>query len=325
MKLMRYSRRGEKASHARLGVLVGNDQIADLRAGYARYLTEEIGNSKGRELASIFLPPYLAQFLHIGTGAMEALSEAYGWLSDLVKSEPDALGLAGEQLFISLSECRLHAPMRSSKIIIASRNYPRAGRSESNQTPKMPAAYIKVSSSIVGPGRDIFKPAMTEQLDFRAGLAVVIGKRCKHVPEERAYDVIAGYTILGDVVARDIERGEREAERAMLARTLDTFAPMGPWLVTKVEVPDPMNLRITTRVNGEVRADFNTSEMTYSIPQLVAYMSQMTLMPGDMISTGAPPHAAHAGQRYLNAGDMLEAEVEKIGTLVNAVVDEPRH
>ena len=94
MKLMRYSRKGEKAAQARLGVLVGNDLVADLRAGYARYLIEEIGNPKGRELAAIFLPPYVAQFLHVGAAAWEALSETYGWLSDLVKSEPMRRGSA---------------------------------------------------------------------------------------------------------------------------------------------------------------------------------------------------------------------------------------
>src|SRR5436190_18770513 len=109
MKLMRYSRKGEKGSRARLGVLVGDQLIADLRAGYARYLIDEIGNAKGRELAAIFLPGYIAQFLHAGTPAWEALAEAYGWLSDLVKSEPDALGLTGHELFLPLTGCRLYA------------------------------------------------------------------------------------------------------------------------------------------------------------------------------------------------------------------------
>ena len=114
MKLLRYSRKGQKAAQARLGVLVGDNMVADLRAGYARYLIEEIGNPKGRELASIFLPPYVAQFLHVGAPAWEALSEAYGWLSDLVKAEPDAGGLSSEDLFIPLSDCRLYAPVRGS-------------------------------------------------------------------------------------------------------------------------------------------------------------------------------------------------------------------
>ena len=182
MKIMRYSRKGEKASQARLGVLVGNDIVADLRAGYARYLIDEIGNPKGRELAGIFLPPYVAQFLHVGAPAWEALSEAYGWLSDLVKSEPQALGLTGHELFLPLADCRLYAPVRGSKIIGIGRNYPNYTKNAGKQSGLVPAGFIKVPSCIVGPGRDILKPHATHQLDCETELAVVIGKQCKNVP-----------------------------------------------------------------------------------------------------------------------------------------------
>ena len=324
MKLMRYSRKNEKGSRARLGVLVGDQLVADLRAGYARYLIEEIGNAKGPELAAIFLPGYIAQFLHAGAPAWEALSEAYGWLSDLVKSEPAALGLSGQDLFIPLAECRLYAPVRGSKIVAIGRNYPGYTRNEGKRAGKVPACFIKVPSCIVGPGRDILKPRATTQLDCETELAVVISKKCKNVPEDKAYDVIAGYTILNDITARDVGAIEKEAGHMLLGKTFDTFAPMGPWLVTKVEVSDPMNLRIRTRVNGEVRQDGTTSDMIYSIPRLIAHVSQMTLMPGDVISTGSPGGGALANPDwYLNAGDVIESDVEKIGTLVNAVVDEP--
>lgn len=326
MKLMRYNRKSEKPAQARLGVLVGEDLVADLRAGYARYLIEEIGNPKGRELAAIFLPPYIAQFLHVGAAAWEALSEAYGWLSDLVKSEPQALGLRGEALFIPLAECRLHAPVRGSKIIAIGRNYPGYTRHEGKHAGKVPAAFIKAPSCVVGPGRDILKPPPTRQLDCETELAVVIGRQCKHVPADKAYDVIAGYTILNDVTARDVGNIERQAGHMLLGKTFDTFAPMGPWLVTKVEIHDPMNLRIRTRVNGEIRQEGNTSDMIHSIPQLISYLSQMTLMPGDVISTGSPGGGAlEHPEWFLNAGDVIESEVEKIGTLVNAVVDEPKN
>lgn len=325
MKILRYSRKGEKAGQARLGVLIGTDTVADLRAGYARYLIEEIGNPKGRELAALFLPPYVAQFLHVGPPAWEALAEAYGWLSDLAKAEPQALGLAGEELFMPLAGCRLYAPVRGSKIIAVGRNYPGSTKLPGRQGGKVPAGFIKVPSCIVGPGRDILKPVLSKRLDCETELAVVIGKKCKHVPEERAYDVIAGYTILNDVTARDIGDIEREAGHPLLGKTFDTFAPMGPYLVTKVEITDPMNLRIQTRVNGELRQDGNTRDMIHSIPKLVSYMSQMTLMPGDIISTGSPGGGGLANPDwYLNAGDVIECEIEKIGILVNAVVNEPR-
>ena len=324
MKLMRYSRKGEKSSQARLGVLVGKDLVADLRAGYERYLIEDIGNPKGRELAAIFLPPYVAQFLHVGAAAWEALSETYGWLSDLVKAEPGAPGLHGEEIFMPLAECRLYAPVRGSKIIAVGRNYPgRAGR-EGRNAGATPYSYIRAPSCVVGPGRDILKPRATRELDCAAELAVVIGRKCKHVPEDRAYDVVAGYTILNDVTARDIGDGELQGGGAMPGKNFDTFAPMGPWLVTKVEIHDPMKLRMRMRVNGEVRQDGNTEDMIHSIPRLISRLSQMTLMPGDAIATGSPGGGAAAHpERFLNAGDVIESDVEKIGTLVNAVVDEP--
>jgi acylpyruvate hydrolase len=322
---MRYSRKGEKASQARFGVLVGNDLIADLRAGYARYLIEEIGNAKGRELAAIFLPGYIAQFLHAGAPGWEALAEAYGWLSDLVKSEPQALGLTGHELFLPLAECRLYAPVRGSKIIGIGRNYPNHSRNGGKAAGLVPAGFIKVPSCIVGPGRDILKPRATRELDCETELAVVIGRQCKNVPEDKVYDVIAGYTIVNDVTARDVGKLERQTGHLLLGKTFDTFAPMGPWLVTKVEIPDPMNLRIRTRVNGEVRQEGHTGEMIWSIPRLVSYFSQMTLMPGDVISTGSPGGGALTRPEwYLNAGDVIECEIEKIGTLMNAVVDEPK-
>ena len=325
MKLLRYSRKGQKAAQARLGVLVGDNMVADLRAGYTRYLIEEIGNPKGRELAGIFLPPYVVQFLHVGAPAWEALSEAYGWLSDLVKAEPNATGLNNEDLFIPQSDCRLYAPVRGSKIVAVGRNYPGYSKASGKHGGQLPAGFVKVPSCIVGPGRDILKPVITKRLDCETELAVVIGKKCKHVPEERAYDVIAGYTILNDVTARDIADIEREAGNPFLGKTFDTFAPMGPYLVTKVEIADPMNLRIQTRVNGEVRQEGSTRDMIHSIPKLVSYMSQMTLMPGDIISTGSPGGGGLENPDwYLNAGDVIECEIEKIGTLVNAVVNEPR-
>jgi 2-keto-4-pentenoate hydratase/2-oxohepta-3-ene-1,7-dioic acid hydratase in catechol pathway len=318
MKLLRYSLKHERRIQARLGVLVGKELVADLRAAYARYLIEEIGNPKGRELAALFLPPYIAQFLHVGAPAWEALSEVYGWLSDLVKSKPGELGLDGTQLFLPLAECRVYAPVRGSKVILLERNY--GGHTRASE--RSLAALMKAPSCVVGPGRDILRPAGIKELDFEASLAVVIGKRCKHVPAEKAYDVIAGYTILNDVTARDL-RGNGHKAFPLLSKNLDTFAPLGPWLATKVEIPDPMNLRIRTLVNGKVCDEGNTSDMIHSIPELVAHFSRMTLMPGDIIATGSPRSSARP-ESYLSPGDLIECEVEKVGTLINAVVDEPR-
>jgi acylpyruvate hydrolase len=328
LKLLRYSLKNERTALARLGVLVGKDLVADLRAGYALYLAEEKDHPKGEELAAVYMPAYITQFLHTGEPAWEALGEAFVWLSDICLSDPDAVGLSDEELFIPLADCRLYAPVRPSKLIMIGRNYPEYTKQPGKQAGQLPSGFLKTTSALVGPGRDIIKPAVTQQLDCETELAVVIGKKCKHVAEADAYGVIAGYTIVNDVTARDVARNERAGGHLLLAKTFDTFAPMGPWMVTRDEIPDPMDLRITTRVNGEVRQEGTTSAMIHSIPKLVAYLSQMTLMPGDIICTGSPGGGALSRREdetswYLNAGDVIESEVENLGVLVNAVVDAP--
>jgi 2,4-diketo-3-deoxy-L-fuconate hydrolase len=324
MKLMRYSRKHEPAALSRLGVIIGHDQVADLRAGYALYLVEDANNPKGRELAAIYMPPYLAQFLHMGEAAWLALGDAYGYLDRLASSAPDATGMGGEQIFIPLAECRLYAPLRPGKLIAIGRNYLEYTKHPGRQAGRVPAAFMKALSAITGPGRDILKPARVNELDCETELAVVIGKRCKHVSEEQAYDVVAGYTIVNDVTARDVGRTEREGGNLFLAKTYDTFSPMGPWMVTRDAIPEPMHLRIQTRVNGQSRQDGNSSDMIWSIPQLIAYLSQITLMPGDVITTGSPGGGGLVNtDLYLKAGDVIESEIEGIGVLMNAVVDEP--
>ena len=323
MKLMRYSRRQEPSSLSRLGVLVGPDLVADLRAGYALYQVDELGNRKGPDLARLYIPPYIAQFLHIGEPAWLALGDAYSYLVELAATSPGATGLGGEQLFMPLSECRLYAPVRPLKLIAIGRNYPGHTNNAGKKRGAVPAAFMKPLSAITGPGRDIVKPRACAELDFETELAVVIGKKCKHVSEHDAYGVVAGYTIINDITARDIGRREREGGNLFLAKTFDTFAPMGPWLVTREAIPDPMHLRIVTRVNGETRQDGNTQDMLHSIPKLIAYMSQVTLMPGDVIATGSPGGGGLANPEWLlKAGDVIECEIEGIGVLRNAVVDE---
>jgi 2-keto-4-pentenoate hydratase/2-oxohepta-3-ene-1,7-dioic acid hydratase in catechol pathway len=150
------------------------------------------------------------------------------------------------------------------------------------------------------------------------------------VRECDAYRVIAGYTVLSDIVARQVLGTERRAGNQFLGKMFDTFGPMGPCFVTHDEIEDPMDLRITTRVNGETRQDSRTSGMIWPIPKLVAYFSQATLYPGDVISTGTPAGVA-AGRRpgeepwFLNPGDVIESSVEKIGTLRNRIVQETPH
>ena len=323
MKLMRYSRKRQPSALSRLGVLVGNDLVADLRAGYALYLVAENGNSKGAELAQIYMPAYIAQFLHIGEPAWRALGDAYSYLAELASTAPETTGIAGELLFMPLSECRLYAPVRPSKLITIALNYPRHAAVSGRAPSELPHAAIKTLSALTGPERDIVRPRHCRELDFETELAVVIGRRCKNVSESEAYSYVAGYTILNDVNARDIGTREREGGDVFLAKTFDTFAPMGPWMVTREAIPDPMHLRIQTRVNGQQRQDGNTNEMIHSIPKLISYLSQITLFPGDIIATGSPSGGAHGNPDWLlQAGDVIECEIEGIGVLRNGVVDD---
>ena len=230
-----------------------------------------------------------------------------------------------------LSECRLLAPVaRPSKIIAVGRNY-RSHNSEMSagdgRFPNVvPSAWIKATSTLTGAYDDIVKPRATRKLDYETELAVVIGKRCRHVREEDATSVIAGYSIASDITARDVVATERAEGNQLLGKMFDTFCPMGPWFVTADEVADPMNLALRTRVNGEVRQESNTSNMIWPIPKLIAYLSQMTLEAGDIILTGTPSGVAmghKGGDWFLKDGDVLESELGDIGAMRNRIVDAP--
>jgi 2-keto-4-pentenoate hydratase/2-oxohepta-3-ene-1,7-dioic acid hydratase in catechol pathway len=321
VRLMRYSRRHEPAALARMGVLVADDMVADLRAGHGLFLLEERGNAKGEALAEIFVPPYITQFLHLGEPGWEALAETYAWMAELVHKDPAARGLRGEDLFLPLAECRLYAPVRPAKLLAVTGNYrPAPPRGFEGG---VPGAFAKLTSAVVGPGRDIIKPAVCELLECETELAVVIGRKCKHVSPDKAMEYVAGYTILNDVDARDVTERERVGGNVLIGKSYDTFAPLGPWLVTRDELPDPMRLQIRTRVNGTLRQEGNTSAMVHAVTTLVSYFSQLTLMPGDIIATGSPRVPSTETGRTLVAGDRIECEIESIGVLRNAVVDEP--
>jgi acylpyruvate hydrolase len=322
VRLMRYSRKQEPAALARMGILVGDEWVADLRAGHAVFLLEERGNAKGEQLAEIYIPPYITQFLHLGEPGWEALAETYAWMAELARRDPVARGLRGEELFIPLADCRLYAPLRPGKLIAVAGNYRESAQAGERQG-GVPGAFVKVTSAIVGPGRDIIKPAVCEVLECETELAVVIGRKCKHVSPDKAMEFVAGYTILNDVSARDVVERERTGGNVLIGKSYDSFAPLGPWLVTRDEIPDPMRLAVRTRVNGTLRQEGSTAAMVHPVTTLVSYFSQMTLMPGDIIATGSPSLLPAGASRSLAAGDRIECEIDAIGVLLNAVVDAP--
>jgi 2-keto-4-pentenoate hydratase/2-oxohepta-3-ene-1,7-dioic acid hydratase in catechol pathway len=179
--------------------------------------------------------------------------------------------------------------------------------------------------AIIGPGEPVIYPEhLTDELDHELELAVVIGRAGKHFDAAEAASYIAGYTIFNDITARDIQRREMRSGIFSYCKAIDSFCPLGPWIVTADEVGDPHDLEMSLRVNGELRQESNTSHMSVTIPQIIAHYSALGYSPGDIISTGTVSGVAgfreDAAEKYLRPGDVVECEIERVGTLTNPVI-----
>ena len=212
--------------------------------------------------------------------------------------------------FVPLAEARLLAPVQPSKIVCVGRNYREHAAELGNPMPSEPLLFLKAPSSLVGFGAAIELPAASQRVEHEGELAVVIGRTCSRVSDaENPLDYVLGYTCLNDVTARDLQKRDVQFTRA---KSFDTFCPVGPFVETEL---DPLDLQVETRVNGEVRQRGRTSVMAFPVPYLIRYVSHiMTLVPGDVISTGTP-----AGVGPLADGDVCEVEVEGVGVLSNPV------
>ena len=211
---------------------------------------------------------------------------------------------------IELTETRLLAPVSPSKIVCIGRNYREHAAELGNKMPEEPLLFLKPSSSIIGSGEAIVIPAQSQQVEHEGELGVVIGKTARRLgDEDDALSYVFGYTCVNDVTARDLQRKDVQFTRG---KGFDTFCPVGPWIVTDI---DPTKVRVTTRVNGEIKQNGNTADMAFPVPYLIKYISNiMTLYPGDLIATGTP-----AGVSKMKNGDMVEVEVEGIGVLKNSL------
>jgi 2,4-diketo-3-deoxy-L-fuconate hydrolase len=211
---------------------------------------------------------------------------------------------------------------RPSKIICVGLNYAQHAAETGVEPPKEPVLFFKSTTALCGPNDDLHIPRNSQKTDWEVELAVIIGKKATYIELEHAYDYIAGYALHNDYSEREfqIERGGQWVK----GKSCDTFAPLGPWLVTKEEIPDPGNLHLWLDVNGERKQDSTTSDLIFNVPYLVYYISQfMTLLPGDVISTGTP-QGVGLGQKpapwYLKAGDMVKLGIEGLGEQRQAVV-----
>lgn len=206
------------------------------------------------------------------------------------------------------------------KIVCVGLNYRDHAEESGQPIPESPILFAKFPNTVIGPGEPIKVPSITKQVDYEAELGVVIGRVASEVSVEDALDYVLGYTCVNDVSARDLQFADGQWVRG---KTLDTFCPTGPWIVTTDEIPDPQNLGIKCLVNGNVMQDSSTKQMIFSVAELVSFISQgITLEAGDLIATGTPPGVGFARKPplYLQPGDVVRVEIEGIGTLENPVV-----
>ena len=288
MKLITYT----TGSEPRIGAVRG-DQVIDLAAA-----------SEGK------LPSDMVAFLQQGEPALALARE-------LLAGAPGAAT-------VPLHDVTLLAPvLKPSKVVAIGLNYMDHCRESGTEPPTTPVIFTKFSTAIIGPGATIrWDPALTSSVDYEAELAVVFGKTARRVSEDEALDYVAGYMNANDVSARELQRGDGQWVRA---KSLDTFCPLGPSLVTADEVPDPQALNIKSVLNGQVMQESNTKEMIFSVRYLIAFASRaFTLLPGDILITGTP-HGVGAGRTppvFLKDGDTITIEVEGLGTLTNTCEEE---
>lgn len=299
-----------------LGVVRGGDVVA-LTPAYAGYLGRQGTRTPGPE-AEAALPDDMVSFLALGRQGLDAVQRAV----DFVESGGSA-GPNGERAVLPMAGVQLLAPVqRPGKVLCIGLNYRDHAEELDMKLPERPLLFSKYANAITGPGAPVVLPPITQKVDYEAELTVVIGKRARKVSEAEAMDYVAGYTVMNDVSARDLQFGDGQWIRG---KTLDTFAPLGPALVTKDEVPDPHNLRISLKLNGETMQDSSTSNLVFGVPRLVSFLSEaITLEPGDIIATGTPPGVGHNRKPpvYLKPGDVMVVEVERVGSLENPVVAE---
>jgi len=266
------------------------------------------------------------------TDLQDALPAGCRTMLDVLRAGPDLLDrLETAQLpggrRIPLKDVRLEAPIRNpSKFLAIGLNYQdhldevlaRGGKAPESQL-----WFNKQVSCIIGPFDPIHRPRASDRLDYEGELGVVIGTRCRHVRRENALDVVAGYTVMNDVTARD---WQRKSPTWTLGKSFDTHGPIGPWIVTKRDIPDPQALTMRLWVNGSLRQQISTGLMVHPVADQIAYLSTvMTLEPGDLLATGTCKGAGWGMEPpvFLQPGDVVKVEIDQIGSIENPVIDEP--
>jgi len=309
-----------KGKTARLGIAWG-DKVIDYNAG-ARLMS-----FKGKGAARAFADVDLRGFLSQGASAIRMAKKVEAWVGkqSAGKSRPSL-----KSWVFDLAKVKLLPPLNNpAKILCLARNYASHIRevSEVDPLPEDILVFMKPATAIIGPDDPVVIPPECRLLDHEVELALVVGKRGRNIPEEKAMGHLAGYTILNDISDREYRRMKNPPHHVnwFFMKAQDTFAPLGPFLVGKEEIQDPHTLRLRLWVNGELRQDSAREEMIFKVPTILSRISRfVTLEPGDIIGTGTPTGTSFGTQKYLKGGDVVECEIEGIGRLRNVIrVEEP--
>ena len=318
MKLVTFVHQNQE----RIGALDDKGRIVDLHRAYESYLREVESNPAAYQMAAVVLGRDMVEFLKRGEKSLDAARKTLAYVTQKTND-------SNSGTFFDRSEVRLMSPVpRPGALVSAGKNFSdHVAEMSSKKGPAAPVAFLKLPGTVIGPEDDIPHPPEVKNLDYEVELAVIIGKPCLDVNEKEALDYVAGYSAFNDISARDVIRGENKTGIHLMGKSFPGFAPMGPYLVTADEIPEPQNLRLRLSVNGVTRQDSHLGYMIFKIRDMIAYWSQMGLNPGDVLTTGTPRGVA-AGRKpdqtpwWLKPGDVVEAEVEKVGMLRNRIVAE---
>jgi 2-keto-4-pentenoate hydratase/2-oxohepta-3-ene-1,7-dioic acid hydratase in catechol pathway len=292
-------------------------------------MLKDQGEDYPARFANAFVPPRLTRVLQGGKKSMNALRETLKFVED---SGPTKIsGPLGEESIFNFSKVKIKAPIpRPGKIIHTAGNFREHAKEGSDSGWEFPMphwiSFLKSPTAVIGHEGQVIHPRYTKTLDYEIELAIIIGKKSKHLTREAAWDAIAGFTIFNDITARDIQKEEMKSGLLNFGKNMDTFGLFGPCFVPKEDIGDVHKLKIECRVNGDPRQVSNTDHLSVSVPEIVEHYSWVTLEPGDIITTGTVSGVAafrkDPEKYWLKPGDVIESEIENIGTLRNYVVEE---
>ena len=341
MKLVTFE---NSARQSRIGALLGEskitaskigdnktaaNKIVDLNLATALYLRDIEGEAIFSRMADALVPADMRALFAGGDTSLDAARNALDYVTHLDAGTSKTSGPNGETLIYPIADVQLKAPIIPKKFFHTAGNF-REHHEEASKAgfshPVMPwIVFFQNTDAIIGPDAPVIYPEhLTQELDYELELAIVLKKSGKHFTPEQAPAHIGGYVIFNDITARDIQRREMKSGVFSFCKGIDTFCPLGPWIVTADEIPDPHNLAMELRVNGESRQRSHSSKMSVKIPEILSHYSPMGYSAGDVVSTGTVSGvAAFSGDPkawYLKPGDVMECEIENIGVLRNPVI-----